>query len=338
MEFITLTAKQNDDGRRLDRILKNILTEGNSPYSLLRKGLVKVNDKKAEASQKINAGDTIRIASFLLEKTQPEAQEKNIPSFNLETIFQNEHFLIINKPYGIPVQPSSKQDISLSEIVRQKEEKSDGTEKSLSFRTGPLHRLDRNTTGLLVFSRSLSGARWFSSLIQESTEKHSDSFIEHSLYKPVQKTYIGVAEGNLTERVTWNDTITENGSDGNGFYRMKVTAAGKGQSAVTEAIPLAKGSYRGKTVTLVQFNIYTGRKHQIRCSSSFHGFPLAGDTVYKGTPIHSQREFYLHAVHLKFPYPNDFGLPPDLTAPLQEDFIKFLNDCLINWNGSLILE
>ena len=115
MEFDEFTAGQNDSGRRLDRVLKIMLKdlEGVNIFSALRKRLILVNGSKAEASYKVNCGDKIKIASFLLKKS-PEnksldgGQQKFSGNFSLDkaTVFKNGSVMVINKPYGINVQPS----------------------------------------------------------------------------------------------------------------------------------------------------------------------------------------------------------------------------------------
>ena len=85
--------------------------------------------------------------------------------------------------------------------------------------------------------------------------------------------------------------------------------------------------FNNNSISLVSFNIKTGRKHQIRSQSSLHGHPLLGDTAYHGHSIHHlKRDFYLHAGELYFP-DNNLGIPSVLKAPLDDDFYNFLNYC-----------
>ena len=337
MEFDEFTAGENDSGRRLDRVLKIMLRdfEGVNIFSALRKKLILVNGRKAEASYKVNCGDKIKIASFLLEKS-PESKALDDKqqgfgtnsSLDEATVFKNGSVMVINKPYGINVQPSFSSETSLSEIVAR--ECKNGP--SLSFTPSPLHRLDRFTTGALVFSLSIDGARIFSQMMQEGL---------------VRKTYLGIVQGLMDREFEWTDGIVEEkSSDTASFHKVMVVgldekARAKARAivsvkAVTKAFPLADGSWNGKEVTLVKFEIPTGRKHQIRAQSAFHGFPLLGDRAYGGTRI-SGHEFYLHAVQIEFPSGNNLLLPPKIYVPLPPEFLNFLNSALINWKGQLII-
>ena len=207
MTFTHFKAGKDDSARRLDRVLRNFLDAENlsSLYKSLRKGLIKVNGKKCEGNFRLTEGDDIQIADFLLKENSDKnnADSEKIaltvksPSFSLEenTILKNEYILILNKAYDIQVQPSSSsKGRSLSEIVQEDYEKSHAA-FSLSFKTGPLHRLDRKTTGLIAFSQNLKGAQYFS----ETIKSHA-----------IQKVYLALLEGNLQNEEIWEDFIEKN--------------------------------------------------------------------------------------------------------------------------------
>ena len=204
------------------------------------------------------------------------------------------------------------------------------TNSSLSFTPGPLHRLDRRTTGLLVFSKSLEGARWFTEGIKNHT---------------IQKKYYGLVQGKLSEKEDWKDFITDNGENDDGFYTVKAQTQNSqnpengAAECITTATPLAHGTAQGKSFTLVEYTIKTGRKHQIRSQSALHKYPLAGDTAYGAASLnginekkHSAREFYLQAYCLSFPE-NPLGLPPQIKIRLSPDFIEQLQCCGIDNSG-----
>lgn len=332
MEFTDFTAGSNDQDRRLDKVIRKMAKDSNisSLYSAIRKGLIKVNDRKTDINYKIQEGDKISIAAFLFEKqniqtasdSKKTEQSVKIPEINFDTVFVNDFIRIINKPYNINAHGEAGLSSVIESIYR-----SETHDTSLSFVPGPVHRLDKKTTGLLAFSNNLQGAEWFTKAIAEKT---------------IQKYYIGVCDGILEESVTWNDYIVpavNNSKDNTGFFTMQVDNLNTDEKnlATTVCTPLATGRIFKKPVTLCQFQILTGKKHQIRCQSAFHNIPLLGDTAYGEPKLKSYRDFYLHAYRLIFPKDNPLGLPDQLTAEIPSDFKKFLNDSLINWNGELIM-
>lgn len=336
MEFRDFTTGKNDDGRRLDRILRIFLSEKSLSeiYKLIRKGLIKVNQKKTKPDAHVNQGDVISIAEFLFAENQEEnntttALKHNAP-VNLKIVFENQHLLIIDKPYGRSVHGSqNNNDISLDKEVLAywEAENKNAIEQSLSFRPGPLHRLDRNTTGLIVFSKSLEGAKWFS----ESIKNHT-----------IQKKYLGISEGNLKEVENWEDKLAAAEEDEAVFFdRAKndklfhtVSQNDSGKTAITQARPLAHGKLKDQDITLTEFAIKTGRKHQIRAQSQLHGHSLAGDKAYGGKQYKElKREYYLHAYSLSFPSDNPLELPEDIKTQLPEDFKALLQYCEIENHG-----
>ncbi len=325
MEFRDFTCGKDDDGRRLDRILRIFLKDKSlgQIYKLIRKGLIKVNHNKTKPELHIKEGDLISIASFLLENTDgydnPDIKKSASPSGDLQIVFQNQHLLVINKPYGRSVHGSEKDSASgLDKEVLFYYEKNikASKEASLAFRPGPLHRLDRNTSGLLVFSLSLEGAKWF-----------SDSIKNHT----VQKKYLGLAEGKLEQSEIWEDSIKDseqNAENSEGFYTVTRAQTDEGKKAVTIAKPLAYVLLDKREFTLVEYTIKTGRKHQIRLQSQLHKHPLAGDKAYGGKGCGElKREYYLHAYSLSFPKDNPLELPLEVKSPLPKDFKELLSEC-----------
>jgi len=310
MDFSDYPFGQDDADRRLDKIIRRFLPDCSlsEVYSLIRKGLIRINGKKTKENFRIIESDVLNIASFLVEKKTgtEKAPENSFEKTELTDIsnlivFQNEHLLILNKPYDITVHGSKD---SLDNAVKAWYEKNI-TNSSLSFRSGPLHRLDRKTTGLLVFSLSSTGARWFTENIQSHL---------------IRKTYLGVSQGTLAAPERWEDKISKI-DETSGFVTVKKDEI-NGKTAITNAKPLKHGEAGGRNATLTEFDIETGRQHQIRCQSSIHGYPLLGDTAYGASPLkNSSREFYLHAWKLTFPKDNPLNLPEIITCNPDSDFL-----------------
>ena len=328
MEFKDFTAGRDDNGRRLDKIIRIFLNDTplTEIYKLLRKGLIKLNHKKAKPEARVCQGDVISIAQFIL-KSGSEAENNSVSQTAvdkvspLNIVFENDHLLIIDKPYDRTVH--GKDDGIYKDVLSYLEVKSDASqdstiEKSLSFRPGPLHRLDRRTTGLLVFSKSIEGARWFSDGIKNHT---------------IHKKYYGLAEGELNETEVWQDFLSDSeNSSSEGFYTVEENE--DGLKAETIARPVAKGKVKGKNITLIEYSIKTGRKHQIRAQSALHKHPLSGDSAYGGQKQKEfKREFYLQAYSLSFPSDNPLNLPSEIKIKLSSDFIQVLKYCEIKNPG-----
>lgn len=332
MDFTHFTAQKDDDGRRLDKIIRKLLADGDLSglYKSIRKGLIKVDGKKSSPDAKIQEGADISVASFLLTKmqeTENTLSEKNSQLENSDlVVFRNKDLLLLNKPYDSLVQPASNYSgaIVLSQLVEEDFNISHkGT--SLSFKPGPLHRLDRQTSGLLAFSQSLKGARWFSEEIQQ-----------HS----VKKIYIGIAQGKIQEKQRWSDFIEREQNTETLFHTVKADSqpTDSSKNANTTVQPLAYGLYENIDVTLAEFLIETGRTHQIRAQSALHGHPLLGDTAYGGRKTKpDEQNLYLHAYELRFPQNNALEMPEKINAFISTKFKKMLTKTLIKWDGNLIL-
>ena len=291
----------DDAGRRLDRILRRLLAENSQGAieAALRKGLVRLNGKKAAAAAATREGDVLSCADFLLAQNAAPSNDprdqKAPPAagsvISYPIVFQNEHLLFIDKPAGVPVHG----DGSVAEFFAS--QKTD----SLSFVSAPLHRLDKGTSGLLAVSKSLAGARWFCQKIQSHE---------------IKKFYWGIICGRLDREEEWKDELETSGAK---------------KAARTIATPLKRGAIGGREITLVQFQIFTGRKRQIRAQSAARGRPILGDVRFGGFRAENELlggaakdGFFLRAMRLEFP-PNDLGLPPAIEAPLPKDFLAFFD-------------
>ncbi len=321
MDFTDFRAGADDEGKRLDKITRVLLPPQTGCFEAIRKRLVRLNGKKTAPDVRVKDGDVINIASFLLSSEVPETTA--CPTIHFEDCFRNEHIRIIYKPRGINVQNAVAGEMSIASAIKQ-EAQAQGMQ-SLSFCPAPLHRLDANTTGLLAVSQSAEGARWFT----EAIKIHG-----------IAKTYVAVAKGRIPSKTTWTDLLQDSPVEARTFHTVRVvTGPSSGaRKAVTTVIPLATGNCRGQPVTLAEYQIETGRKHQIRAQSSFHGFPLFGDSAYGGgSAISDAAPFFLHAVRMGFPADNPLELPPYVTADIPSDFDKFLNSVLIKWNIDRII-
>ena len=322
MDFTEFNTGKDDEGRRLDKVIRIFIPSItlSNIYKSLRKGLIKVNNKAQEPSYKICSGDIIKIASVLLQDKTEESVQAAQNSV-LQIVFENENLLIVNKPAGINVQKAAKNEISLTDLVLQyvNPQKKDA---SLSFKCGPLHRIDKWTCGLVCFSKSTKGAVWFTNQMKNHT---------------IKKQYYAIVQGKIRQEESWQDNISkqsEKAADGkNLFHKVKVMPEQehneKLQNCITKICPLKSGKLNNQPLTLVNCQIETGRKHQIRSQADFHGHSLWGDTAYNGISDKlNGGKYFLQAYKIEFPQ-NELGIPSQIEiemTPAIKNLIEKLED------------
>lgn len=321
MDFLEFNAGIDDNDRRIDKVLRNFIKDVplSSIYKYIRKNLIKINNKKTTQDYRVKTGDIISIAAFIINDFSENQSESNNLQKNeettlkkdLEIIFQNKDILILNKPYDVLVHGS---DNSLDKQVENYYKKiNQNKSKSLSFTPGPLHRLDRKTTGLLSFSLSLNGARWFSENIKNHT---------------IQKKYVSVVQNKLLHQEEWIDYIEKKSDkDNSKFHKVEVSKLKENdeqKKCITKITPVKYGKYKNIDITFVEIEIKTGRMHQIRAQAALHNHPLLGDTAYGGLKLEDfSQDFFLHAKELIFPSENPINLPKTVNATLPQPFLEF---------------
>ncbi|EGC77132.1 RNA pseudouridylate synthase [Treponema denticola F0402] len=230
---------EDDSGRRLDRVIRKFL--GKMPlsgvYSAIRRGKIRVNGKKENGAYLTQKGDEISMDLSLFGLTAPASEDQTNYSISKpDVLLKTDDLLFINKRSGELVHGEK----SLCEAVLKY---FPSKEKSLSFKVGALHRLDKDTSGILAFSQSLKGAQGFSRALQEGK---------------IGKFYIGITEG--------RPSLSE----------FKSIIDGKECLCLIRILDFSKE----ENLSLVLFNLITGRKHQIRIQCSQFGTPLLNDKKY----------------------------------------------------------
>ena len=295
-EYIVL---EEDKGQRLDTYIAKIdenITR-TSAQRLIEEENILVNGKKQKVSYKIQNNDKITIE--IPEPKQIELKAQNIP---LDVIYEDSDIIVINKPKGMVVHPANgNPDGTLVNAILSR------CKDSLSgiggeIRPGIVHRLDKDTSGLLIVAKN-----------DKSHVKMSEQIKNHE----VKKTYIALVRGVLKENeATINMPIGRSNTD-----RKKMAVVKNGKNAITH-IKVIK---RYNKYTLLEINIETGITHQIRVHLSHIGFPVVGDYTYSN----GKNEFgiigqCLHAKALDFKHPIT-QKEIHLEAPLPEYFRDILN-------------
>ena len=288
MDYARFTVSKDDCGRRLDRILRRLLPDVplGYIYKMLRKGQIRLDGKKAQGSALCPLSSIIEIDSRVainpakdVNLLRMNAKEEARPGASILieeiAVLESRDLLFLNKPQGIAVHGER----SLCSMLPIPEAEA----ASLSFKAGPLHRLDAGTTGLIAFSKTLKGARWFSESLRE---------------RRIVKLYAGILEtrGGSLKGGHWTDS-------------EDASARGLGKAMETQVLPIASS----KGLTLAAFSLGTGRKHQIRRQAAARGMPLLGDARYGGSRYAGG--YFLHAGLLAFPEERLEGLPAQIEAP-----------------------
>lgn len=259
-----------------------------------------LDGKPAQGAVLVKAGTTITVMEDGLGITQRSEPlgVKDLPGRKgsslspQQILWEGAGLLILNKPAGLVVHGPESLETMVQTYLADK------LLPSLSFKPGPLHRLDRQTSGIILFSTSLEGARYFSALIRE---------------RLVKKHYLALVEGKLESPVVWEDELIRDKQAHKTFIAEYKAPGAK--DAGTRIFPLAVSA----SYSLIMAEISTGRTHQIRVQAAFHGHPLSGDKKYGGSPAGG---FLLHAYTLEFPSKTETEQPVMLKAPLPELFSR----------------
>jgi len=289
--MVALQAGQDDNNRRLDRVLRKALPDYSLSliHRLIRQGKVLVDGKPAGAETRVQAGSIIQIPIKLTDSVIQVNKKSASPAPLPEIVWRGSGIIVFNKPAGMATHGQNSLETLVSAHFA-------GTlPPSLSFRPGPLHRLDKPSSGAIAFSQTLEGARLFSRLLRE-----------HRL----AKTYLAIVEGRVSGEATWQDTLLRDKASKKTF-----ASGGEGsQSALTRIRPV----FANARYTLIEAQIVTGRTHQIRAQAAEHGHPLAGDKKYGGRLMPGASGFFLHAWKI------EFG-ESLIVAPLPEAFLSRVN-------------
>jgi 23S rRNA pseudouridine1911/1915/1917 synthase len=298
METFNLTAGPEDSGQRLDQYLAVRLPQfsRNHFQNLIRDGMVSVNDKPAKSNHRIKSEDRIWIV------IPPPKETEIIPErIELDIVYEDSDIAVINKPQGMVVHPAvgNYTGTLVNALLYHCGELS-GINGEI--RPGIVHRIDKDTSGLLVIAKNDFAHRILAEQIQK---------------KEVSRIYLAIAEGNIKQ----DSGIIHAPIGRNPIDRKKMAVVAGGRNAVTHYRVLERfGEY-----TYLELKLETGRTHQIRVHLSHIGHPITGDPVYGR---HHQRFNLagqaLHAARLILTHPRT-GEQMEFAAPLPGYFEKLLD-------------
>jgi 23S rRNA pseudouridine1911/1915/1917 synthase len=295
-----LFTYEDDSSQRLDKYLVSRLPEFSRSrlQQLIKQGRVSVNSEPVfKTGQTLEYGMTVEVQ--IPPPVSSSLEPEPIP---LEIIFENQDIIVVNKPAGMVVHPSAGHDSGT--LVHAALAHAPNIEGVGGVqRPGIVHRLDKDTSGLILLAKNDRAHRWL-----------QDQFRD----RQVEKTYLTLVDGHPPTPQGKVDAAI--GRDTTQRKRMSVTPPHKGREAITKY-------YTRETLdqhTLLEVHPLTGRTHQIRVHMAFLGCPVAGDLVYgrrhRSIPI--ERHF-LHASRLKVVIPGD-AVPRTFEADLPDELENVL--------------
>ena len=286
----TFDVGRDDVGRRLDRLARKFLADLplGMIYGAIRRGGIRVNGKKRRGDYRVQEGDQLEILPALAQGQAGQTIQRegaSLPSwFTKALLFENENLLAFNKPPGVLVHGQSSLQTAVLEYLHGQ------LEGSLSFVPGPLHRLDRNSSGLVLFGRSLTGASRFTALLRSHA---------------VTKSYLVLLSGRLTKQAKWEDRLDRD------TKAKKTHPSPEGRPVECQVTHLLSRA----TCTLAVVSMQSGFTHQIRAQAAIHSHPLVGDAKYGSR---AEGSFLLHAATLTLRETDAILGFRTLTAPVPE--------------------
>lgn len=294
-EFIINKTNEN---QRLDKYLKRILPASSNSflYKMLRKKNIELNGKRAKGDEILKSGDSIKIffSDDTFSKMSDSVKEdngiysqayKNIK--NVEIVFEHEDFMIVNKPEGVLTQKDKANVPSLNEwcigYLLSKNFIDENTLKE--FKPSVLNRLDRNTKGLVIFGKTLTGSQRLSELIKK---------------RDIKKYYFAKTEGGCKLKGLYKAYLSkdEKSNKVSVYDDVKSIPENIKYSPISTKINVLKSN---KDYSLLEIELITGKSHQIRAHLSHLGYPLLGDKKYNGKTDGENRYQDLVAYKIVFP-------------------------------------
>ena len=269
---------ENAAGRRLDQVLAELFPDYSRSrlQHWIRQGSVLLDGQPVAAKYRVAGGEGVAIEARLERETTVQSQD--IP---LDVVFADEHLLVINKPAGLVVHPAAgNPDGTLQNALLHYD-----AELATLPRAGIVHRLDKDTSGLMVVARNLAAHK---------------SLVEQLQARTVHREYMALVQSVMTAGGTVDAPIGRHPRD-----RLRMAVVESGKTAITHYRVLERFAAH----TLVQVRLETGRTHQIRVHMAYIHYPLVGDPLYGGRqklprgasePVREAlRDFHRQALHAR---------------------------------------
>ncbi|MEQ3697035.1 MAG: 23S rRNA pseudouridine(955/2504/2580) synthase RluC [Pseudomonadales bacterium] len=294
VQFVTID--DNRAGQRLDNFLIAVLkgVPKSRIYRILRKGEVRVNKKRVKPEYRLANDDVVRIPPIRIsEKVEAVASSGLLAAIESAIVFESDALMVVNKPSGIAVHGGSGISLGLIEALRQLRPE----QKFLEL----VHRLDRDTSGLIMVAKKRSMLVWLHKQLQQDG---------------VDKRYLALVEGQWSKRKLKVDAPLEKNNLQSGERMVRVSPSGKASLTKFQLIESLAGA------SLIEAKPVTGRTHQIRVHTQYAGHAIACDPKYgsdefaKFMKTKGLNRLFLHAWRLVITLPD--GEQKTFEAPLDE--------------------
>ncbi len=296
---VTVEVGAESEGQRVDNFLLRLCkgVPRSHIYRILRSGEVRVNSRRVDATYRLRPGDRVRIPPMRLTRRA----ERTAPPLDLPVVYEDDALLVVNKPAGTAVHGGSGISFGVIEQMRAARPQQRFLELA--------HRLDRETSGLLILAKKRSALTALHAALREGR---------------VKKEYLTLVRGGWRNDKQHVSLPLKKSLTRSGERRVSVDREGRESQTVFRR---KKGL---RDFTLLSAELLTGRTHQIRVHLTHLGFPIAGDDKYGDFELNRAlakrglKRMFLHAGELEFAHPLS-GEALKLHAPLPEDLSRFLD-------------
>ncbi len=300
---------EDRDGQRLDNFLLGLLKGAPRSliYKIIRDGQVRINGKRAKPEYRLDEGDEVRVPPVKIEQPDPNRAPPKSMLEKLEAsiVFEDKALLVLNKPSGIATHGGSGVSYGVIEGLRALRPK-----EELEL----VHRLDRDTSGVLVLAKKRSALLQLQTLMREQDE-----------HEGLEKQYLALLVGKMPSgTMTVNAPLQKSVMQG-GERMVRVDPNGKASVSHFTLLERKAG------YSFCKIRIETGRTHQIRVHAAHIGHPVAGDEKYGDKEANKKlatqfglKRLFLHAASMQFAL-NDGQMPYMLNAPLAPELNEVLN-------------
>ena len=279
MKKIEITA--NEAPQRIDRFLSKYLNAAANSviYRLLRKNIVRINSKRIKENTVLQVGDIVSLSLSDSQISELQKEERNIQpeELNLNIVYEDDEILVAEKPVGLLTHPDKSEykntlatqvQMYLSHLCTK------------TFRPAPIQRLDKNTSGLVLFAKTYNSLQFYN---------------EQMRNRAIEKKYLAIVEGKITKSGEIKGFLEKDEKKNKVF--LSSDSSDNSKFVHTEyLVKEVKGDF-----SLLEITLHTGRSHQIRVSMEYIGHPIVGDKKYNRNSFDAQRYQLLHACKITLP-------------------------------------